>query len=126
MKKWIGKWVMFVAVGHTAVGIMFFGSVYQQLLAKGLYNSISSEQAGLAVWFALFGFVLFVVGMLLSALEANHSSIPKSVGVALCLLTVLGIVLMPISGFWLMFPAIVVILLKKTPGIAPLAIPPAS
>ena len=29
---------------------------------------------------------------------------------------------MPISGFWLMFPAIGMILLKKAPGIQPLAI----
>lgn len=122
MKKWIGKWVMFVALGHTAVGIAFFGGVYRELLARGLYNTISSEKAGLAVWFALFGAVLFIVGMLVSALEAHNSCIPKSVGVALLLLTVLGVVLMPVSGFWLMFPAIAVILLKKAPAIRPLAI----
>jgi len=117
---------MFVALGHTAVGIAFFGSVYRELLAKGLYNSISSEKAGLAVWFALFGVVLFVVGMLISALASSSSSIPKSVGIALFLLTVLGVVLMPVSGFWLMFPTILVILLKKAPGTGPLAITPAS
>ena len=122
MKKWIGKWVMFVALGHTAVGIALFGGVYRELLAKGLYNTISSEKAGLAVWFALFGAVLFIVGMLISALESNNSGIPKAVGVALLLLTVLGVVMMPVSGFWLMFPAIAVILLKKAPAIRPLAI----
>ncbi|MFD0740223.1 DUF6463 family protein [Lysobacter koreensis] len=122
MKKWIGKWVMFVALGHTVVGITFFGSVYRELLASGLYNSITSEKAGLAAWFALFGAVLFVVGMLLSALEANGSPIPRSVGVALLLLTVLGVVLMPVSGFWLMFPVALLIVLKKAPGVRPLAI----
>ena len=121
MKKWIGKWVMFVALGHTAVGIALFGGVYRELLARGLYNTISSEKAGLAVWFALFGVVLFIAGMLVSALESNHAGIPKSVGVALLLLTVLGVVLMPVSGFWLMFPAIAVILLKKAPAMRPLA-----
>lgn len=122
MKNWIGKWVMFVALGHTAVGITFFGSVYRELLANGLYNSIASEKAGFAVWFALFGVVLFVTGMLISALEASHARIPKSVGVALLLLTVLGVVLMPVSGFWLMIPAILAILMKKAPGVRPLAI----
>ncbi len=122
MRKWIGKWVMFVALGHTAVGVAFFGSVYRELLARGLYNTINSEKAGLAVWFALFGAVLFVVGMLISALESNNSSIPKSVSFALFLITVLGVVLMPVSGFWLMFPAIAVILMKKAPAIRPLAV----
>jgi len=121
MKKWIGKWVMFVALGHTVVGIALFGGVYRELLARGLYNTISSEKAGLAVWFALFGVVLFIAGMLVAALESNHAGIPKSVGFALLLLTVLGVVLMPVSGFWLMFPAIAVILLKKAPAIRPLA-----
>lgn len=113
---------MFVALGHTAVGIAFFGSVYRELLASGLYNSITSEKAGLAVWFALFGVVLFVAGMLLSALESSNSVIPRSVGVSLLLLTVLGVVLMPVSGFWLMIPAILAILMKKAPGVRPLAI----
>lgn len=122
MKQWIGRWVMFVALGHTVVGITFFGSVYRELLANGLYNSITSEKAGLAVWFALFGVVLFVIGMLLSALESINTRIPKSVGVALLLLTGLGVVLMPVSGFWLMIPAIVAILLRKAPGVRPLAI----
>lgn len=113
---------MFVALGHTAVGVTFFGSVYRELLASGLYNSITSDKAGLAVWFALFGVVLFVAGMLLSALESSNSGIPRSVGVALLLLTVLGVVLMPVSGFWLMIPAILAIFMKKAPGVRPLAI----
>lgn len=121
MKNWIGKWVMFVALAHTAFGIMLFGGVYRELLARGLYNAVSSEKIGLAVWFALFGVLLFVVGLLLSALESNRSRIPGSVGIALLLLTVLGIVLMPVSGFWLMLPAIAVIMLKKTPAVRPLA-----
>lgn len=122
MKKWIGKWVMFVALGHTVVGITFFGSVYRELLASGLYSTITSEKTGLAVWFALFGAVLFIAGMLISALESNDVRIPRSVGVALLLLTVLGVVLMPVSGFWLMIPAVVAILLRKAPAIRPLAI----
>lgn len=121
MKHWIGKWVMFVALGHTVVGVMMFGGVYRQLLANGLYNAVDSAGVGMAVWFALFGVVLFVVGLLLSALESSRARIPASVGVALLLLTVLGVVLMPVSGFWLMLPAIAAILLKKSPGIRSLA-----
>ena len=122
MKHWIGKWVMFVALGHTAVGIAFFGGAYRELLGRGLYNTVSSEQAAAAVWFALFGAVLLIVGMLVSALESHHAAIPKAVGVALLLLTVLGVVLMPVSGFWLMLPAVAAILLKKAPVMRPLAI----
>ena len=114
MKSWISKWIMFVAVGHTAVSIIFFGEIYSQLIQRGLFNSVTSEQSGLAVWFFLFGFILFVFGMLCAVIEKNvHLQIPKSIGVALLILTVLGVVLMPVSGFWLMFPAVFAILIKK-------------
>jgi len=114
MKNWVSKWVMFVAVGHTIVAMIFFGNVYGEIIRNGLYNSVKSEKTGLAVWFLLFGFLLFVFGMLLAVIEKNDSSqIPKSIGVALLLLTTLGVVLMPVSGFWLILPAVFAILIKK-------------
>jgi len=114
MKSWISKWIMFVAVGHTTVAMMFFGNTYGEIIQNGFYDSVKSEKVGLAVWFLLFGFLLFTFGMLLAVIEKNDSSqIPKSIGVALLLLTTLGVVLMPVSGFWLVFPAAFAILFKK-------------
>lgn len=118
MKNWIGKWVIFVAVGHTVVASMFFGASYRKLLADGLYNSVRSEKAGLAVWFALFGIILFIVGMLISSIEKQGLQVSKSIGAALLLVTILGVVLMPVSGFWLMFPAIFAIFYTRTPVIS--------
>lgn len=114
MKEWIGKWVMFVAIGHTAVASLFFGSAYRELAADGFYNSVKSAKTGFAVWFALFGVILFVVGMLISTIEKNGLQVSNSVGVVLLLLTIAGVVLMPVSGFWLMFPAIFAIFYKRT------------
>ena len=121
MKSWISKWIMFVATGHTAIAMMFFSSAYSEMIKSGLYNSVNSEKTGLAVWFILFGFLLFILGMLLAAIEKHDSShIPKSIGVALLILTTLGVVLMPVSGFWLVFPAAFAILFKKKNGLAQL------
>ncbi|HXA46884.1 MAG TPA: DUF6463 family protein [Burkholderiaceae bacterium] len=106
MKNWIGKWVMFVSIGHTVVASIFFGDTYRELAASGFYNSVKSAKTGLAVWFALFGVILFVVGMLISTIEKHGLQVSQSVGVALLLLTITGVLLMPVSGFWLMFPAI--------------------
>lgn len=114
MKNWIGKWVMFVSIGHTAVASIFFGSAYRELAADGFYNSVKSAKTGFAVWFALFGVILFVVGMLISSIEKNGLQVSKSVGVILLLLTIVGVVLMPVSGFWLMLPAIFAIFYKNT------------
>ncbi|MBC7684421.1 MAG: molecular chaperone GroEL, partial [Bdellovibrionales bacterium] len=80
-----------------------FGGTYRELLVGGLYDSVKSVKSGMAVWFVLFGVLLFIVGMLISDLEKNKSSVSKSVGVALLMLTTVGVLMMPISGFWLMF-----------------------
>jgi uncharacterized protein DUF6463 len=114
MTSWISKWIMFVAVGHATVAMIFFGNTYREIIQNGLYNTVLSEKIGLAVWFLLFGFLLFIFGMLLAVIEKNNlSKTPKSIGVALLLLTTLGVVLMPVSGFWLLFPAALAILLNK-------------
>ena len=112
---------MFVAIGHTVVASIFFGGSYRELLVGGLYDSVKSAKSGMAVWFALFGVLLFIVGMLISDLERNNMRVPKSVGVALLMLTIVGVVLMPISGFWLMFPGIFAILYHRS-SVAPHAI----
>lgn len=115
MNSWISKWVMFVSAGHTAVAVMFFGSTYGEIVQNGVYNAVKSEKTGLAVWFLFFGFLLFVFGMLLAVIEKNETSqIPNSIGMALLILTTLGVILMPVSGFWLLFPAAFALLYKKT------------
>lgn len=113
MKDWIGKWMMFVALGHTAVAVAFFSNGYREVMAQGFFNAVRSEKSGLAVWFMLFGFLLFIAGMLVSALEKQAAPIPLAIGVALLLLTVLGVSLMPVSGFWLMIPVIVALLRRQ-------------
>jgi hypothetical protein len=106
---------MFVAVAHTAVSTVFFGEVYSQLIQSGLFNSVTSEKSGLTVWFFLLGFILFVFAMLCAVIEKNYQlQIAKSIGIALLILIVLGVALMPVSGFWLMLPAVFAILIKKT------------
>lgn len=92
---------------------MFFGGTYRELIVGGLYDSVKSQKSGMAVWFALFGSLLFIVGMLIFDLEKSNSRVSKSAGVALLLLTTIGVVMMPVSGFWLMFPAIFAIFYKR-------------
>jgi hypothetical protein len=114
MKNWIGKWVMFVALGHTVVAFAFFATTYRGLLERGLFNTVTSEKAGMAVWFGLGGLLLFIVGMLVSALEKQGLRVPVPAGLALLSLTLIGVVLMPVSGFWLMIPAIIAIFYRRS------------
>ena len=60
----------------------------------------------------LFGVLLFACGLAVAALERAGAPMPRALGVCLLALTVLGVVLMPASGFWLAFPPAVVILVR--------------
>ena len=114
VKNWISKWLMFVSAGHTAVAMMFFGNIYSEIIANGLFNTVTSEKIGLSVWFLLFGFLLFIVSLLISVIEKNETlEIPNIIGVSLLILTTLGVVLMPVSGFWLVYPAALAIIIKN-------------
>jgi len=114
MKTWISKWLIFVSAGHTVVGIMFFGSVYSEMLSNGLLSSVNSEKTALAAWFILFGFLLFITSLTIAVIEKHETlEIPNIIGVLLLVLTTIGVVLMPVSGFWLVYPAAFAIVYKN-------------
>ncbi|MFT5758195.1 MAG: hypothetical protein ACI9LM_002934 [Alteromonadaceae bacterium] len=114
MKNRLGNWIIFVALVHTVYAIATFGNDYLSLYENGIVNSISSISAGLAVWFFLFGHTLFIIGLQVRHYDRlGHKNIPKSISLNLLLLTITGVVIMPASGFWLMFPIIIIMLIRS-------------
>jgi len=122
MKSWKSKWIIGVAAGHTIYALIYFGNDYISLYDKGIFDSVDTPQIAAAVWFFLFGQVLFLVGLIMSKLEkSNRGLLPKSIAYNLLALTILGILLMPASGFWLIFPPVIAILLtKSTHSVSPI------
>ena len=114
MKTWISKWLIFVSAAHTVVGVMLFRDTYLEMISKGLVGSVTSEITAAASWFLLFGFLFFITSLLLSVIEKNDSlEIPNSIGISLLILTTIGVILMPVSGFWLVYPAAIAIVFKN-------------
>lgn len=114
MKVWIGYWLMLVAVLHTVAMFMFFPAPLTDIFKRGVFDSIGTEPLlGAVAWFGLFGGLLFIVGMAVNSLERSTQGVPMSMAWAILALTVLGIVLMPASGFWLALPAVVGILFQQ-------------
>jgi uncharacterized membrane protein len=106
MKHWIGRW------------FVMSGSVLASIARRGFFNTVGADiLVEAVVWLVLFGLLLFVCGLAVSALERTPSGVPKSIGWSLLVITALGVVLMPTSGFWLVFPPAVAVLARKpTPG----------
>lgn len=120
MRAWIGRWIVGVALIHILLSALVFRTVFEAILRKGVIDAVGSDPTtGLAVWCVLFGGALLVVGLAVTALEKRSSageSLPRSIGWALLALALLGVALMPASGFWLAFPPALAVLIGK-PGI---------
>jgi hypothetical protein len=94
---------------------VMLGPVMLTMLRSGLFNSVKSDMhAGVTAWFFLFGILLALFALPLHALEKACMALPKALGWGLFGLGVLGVVLMPESGFWLVFPPALAIMAGKT------------
>lgn len=113
MKRWIGNWLMGVAVLHTAFAVAVHGGVLRSIGERGVFNTVGGDPlTGAVAWFVLFGVLLFACGLAVSALEKAGAPMPRSLGVCMLALTALGVLLMPASGFWLAFPPAIALLVK--------------
>jgi len=115
MKRWKGRWLIAVSVIHAVVAIAVFGKIYGSILNQGVFNTVGTDpMTGLAVWFALFGAMLFVCGLTVNEFEKVISGpLPRSIGWGLVSVIAIGVTLMPASGFWLAIPPAISILRAK-------------
>lgn len=118
MKPWIGRWLIAVSVVHTVFAVAVFGDVLASMARRGFFNSVGNDPlTGAVAWFGLFGALLFICGLAASALEkALTAGPPRSIGWSLLALGTVGVTLMPASGFWLVFPPAIAILVRKVPA----------
>lgn len=106
--RWKGQWMLAVAVLHTLYAAVVFPTQLQEIVRRGVFNSVQKDPAvGAVVWFVLFGVLFALLGWAILLAERNAALAPvplRGLGAGLLALTVLGIVLMPSSGFWLALP----------------------
>ena len=115
MKRWIGRWLVGVSVAHTLFALVVFNKQLMSIVQRGVLNTVHGDAlTAIAVWFVLFGGALLICGLAVDALEQRSSyPLPKSIGWSLLALSVAGVCLMPVSGFWLAFPPAFAILASR-------------
>lgn len=107
VRPWIGPWLLIVAAVHTVFGLVVFAPVLGGMLGRGLFNSVGSDaRAGAVTWFLLFGgpVALLAWQVWLAERRAAWAEL-RVLGWGILALTTLGLLLMPVSGFWLVLPA---------------------
>ena len=115
MKLWKGRWLIVVSIIHTVVGMVLFPEVLLSIIRRGVFDTVGTDpMTGAVAWFFLFGIVLFISGLCIYELEKSLNGwVPKSIGWSLLVLVLLGVILMPVSGFWLALPTAIAILIGK-------------
>ena len=102
MKRWIGLAIMATAVLHTVVGLIFASQPLLNVLNAGVFNAVDPHFDRMAaVWFLLFGAMLFLLGLFVQWALQETETLPASVGWGFLITCIVGVILMPASGIWL-------------------------
>ena len=115
---WAGHWMMAVAIVHTVVGAIVFADPLLDIARRGVFDSIERDPSrGVAFWFLMFGAVIAVLAPALTAIERRGEvRVLRATGVGMLLTALLGVVMIPASGFWLAFPPAIGLLMKRGSG----------
>jgi len=104
---WIGKCLIAVGVIHSLFGFVFMRGTLAVLWSEQLWNTVNGQPRREAVfWFLITGALFLIVGALVDALEKGGIAIPCIVACLFAFSTVLGVVVMPVSGLWLLIPPV--------------------
>lgn len=117
-RPWKGPWLLAVAAMHTAYAAAAFPTTLTALWRDGLIDSVGRDPLrGAVAWFVLFGAVLALLGLGVLQLERTRAPVPRALGAGLLALALLGIALMPASGFWLALPPALALLRRGPPQV---------
>jgi Family of unknown function (DUF6463) len=116
VKRWTGRWLLAVGALHTAFGLAVFREQVALLARSGPWNALADHpESELAFWFILSGWLMVLAGGLADALEGQGVAPPHWFAGGLLAVVLVGLILMPVSGFWLLLPPAVGALRRRSP-----------
>lgn len=118
MKAWVGKSVVAIAVVHFLFGLVMFGDLIAPAVREGFFNTIGEAhpaERNMAYWFLMLGFVTLMLGVMIDRVERAGIGIPAFLPWGFLAFTVVGCVMSPASGFWLMWVPTVGLFLRRRP-----------
>jgi len=102
--RWRGRWLLGVAAIHTLFACVVLRAPLLSLWERGLFNTVGDDpMLNAATWFVFCGAFMATTGLAIDALE-RAGRVPRAIGRALLGATLVGLLLMPASGFWLILP----------------------
>ncbi len=108
----VGLTLIGIGVLHTAMAPVVHGPALRGIIEGGVVAAVESDPAQIAIrsagfWYLTAGFAVMILGALLWWVQRRIGRLPAAVGWVLLGLTVWGVLLMPVSGFYLfLLPAV--------------------
>lgn len=103
MRIWIGKIVSVIGLVHCLFGLVMLWPIFLEILADGFFNTVNQQPLREAFfWFEFFGVVLIILGALMDWVERKRLGWPGFLSWALLGMTTSMLMIMPVSGAWLM------------------------
>ena len=137
LERWVGRLLIATALGHAVVGVVLFHAPLADAVRDGVVGAIGPGGSGgsltvalafdreAAFWFLLFSPMLLLVGQITSrAAEAGDGPLLRLIGWSLAGNGLVGVVLMPVSGHWIV-AALGILVLRVGSRATKLAVPDA-
>jgi hypothetical protein len=106
VRRWVGRYLIAVGLVHSAAGIVLYWQPLMAIIRAGGWNSIDPHfDRNTVFWFLVAGVLFMMIGGLVDWLEGRRLVPPRFLCYGLAAFAAIAVFLMPISGFWLFFPA---------------------
>jgi hypothetical protein len=114
MKLWKYSGLFLVATGilHTIAAVLLFANVYGEIIKDGLFNAVKEDaMRGCGFWFFICGIFLILFGYVVHEyIKSVQKPAPLFVGYSILLISIVGCIIEPVSGFWLFIPQALIII----------------
>lgn len=106
-----GKLLIATGILHNFIGIVLFSPILGDILQAGVFNSIDPHfDRNAAFWFLFGGLMMVLLGMMVQWMYQQTGTVPAFIGWWLLAIGVIGVIMMPASGFWLVLPQAYILL----------------
>jgi hypothetical protein len=117
VKLWKYSGIILLATGflHTIVALLLWKDEFSGMINDGFINSIGENKMHeLAFWFLVCGiFTIFLGHLLHYYIKKTQKPAPLFLGYYLLAFSILGCLIAPVSGFWLILAQALIIILAK-------------
>jgi hypothetical protein len=102
----VGPVLIGIGILHTATAPIFHGPALRGIVEGGVIAAVESDPAQIALrsagfWYLTAGFAVMILGALLWWTQRRIGTLPGGVGWLVLGIAVWGVLLMPVSGFYL-------------------------